>query len=154
SVADRRTRPRAARSPLCLRTWGAVMVECVRSWVGVTVVVVAMAGCSASNTSEPVKQPGEPAEAGAPGEPECTSDSNFITGCVVECGESSPSVATAARCVDGKYQCPTGTKAAALCPADSWPSGAYQGCGPWIENYNCSSCAARCVDRSWTCPSC
>jgi len=85
---------------------------------------------------------------------ECSANAASFTGCVKQCGETSESVATAAQCVAGKYQCPVGTVAAALCPASAWPSGRFQGCGPWVSGYNCGACAAQCVNQSWNCADC
>ena len=75
---------------------------------------------------------------------------SLFTGCVKECGDPARRVPEAARCVDGFYACPKPLIVAASCPGDAWPDGSYAGCGPWVENYDCT-CPAVCEDRLWTC---
>ena len=79
-------------------------------------------------------------------------DSAFFTACVHQCGETTQSVATAARCVNGAFQCEAPLMPATECGAWTLPR---LPCGPWVNGYDCAdSCAVCDVDRGWTCGSC
>ena len=82
----------------------------------------------------------------------CAPTSGF-TSCVHACGETNETESVAATCDAGRYNCPPGTRPAIGCPAESWPSGSFAGCGPWVEGYDCT-CRSICDDGLWTCPTC
>jgi hypothetical protein len=105
------------------------------------VVAVGLADCSSKQDA---------ATTGAPHDVACATNGGF-TACVRACGELDEVETVAASCTDGVYRCPSPHVPAASCPSDSWPSGRFAGCGPWVANYDCAT-AAVCASGVWTCP--
>jgi hypothetical protein len=86
-----------------------------------------------------------PAKASCP-----TGYAEGFTACVHACGETNDREDFAATCAaDGTLRCPAGTTPAATCP-NPWPG---NGCGPWVNGYDCFTTSAVCLDGLfWTCP--
>jgi hypothetical protein len=85
--------------------------------------------------------------------PSCLRTDGAFTACVKQCGEPDDKESMSAACTDGTWRCPAPLVPAATCAPNSWPSGPFAGCGPWVNGYDCT-CPARCVDGAWTCPGC
>ena len=102
--------------------------------------------CTSSGNCPETTTPTSP-----PARPEVACVAGAFTACVHACGEADDTEPTAAACVGGRYLCPAPLRPAASCPADAWPTGAFAGCGPWVENYNCA-CRSICDAHLWTCP--
>jgi hypothetical protein len=74
-----------------------------------------------------------------------------FTACVHACGEKNDTEPTAASCTDDVYRCPAPLIPAIDCGDGAWPTGAFAGCWPWVEGYDCTSSSV-CDHGLWACP--
>jgi hypothetical protein len=113
-------------------------------------VAVSLLACSGNATTPPVKD----GSAERSVDTTACGSSSFFTACVHACGETTASETTAARCVDGKYQCDAPLVPATACGPGAWTAPRLA-CGPWVAGYDCGQGCAVCdASRGWTCGEC
>jgi hypothetical protein len=111
---------------------------------------------SACGSSAPAGKPSSSdaavdADGSSPERAACVAEAGF-SACVHTCGEATNSEATSATCTDGAYHCAAPLVPAVNCPDDSWVSGPFKRCGPWVDGYDCTTVAVCSEERLWTCP--